>query len=172
MKRQIKFAALILLLNLLTGCGAYFIPTGSMEDTLKIGDHLFAQKLFYSEPKRGDLVIIKDPGHQNTKEYIKRCIAIPGDRFKIKDGSVFINGKKIKEPYIKGKTWDRFQGGKVNGTVPEKKFVVLGDNRENSLDSRYFGYVDFDDIKGKAFMIYWNTEDISNGNFSRLGFIE
>ncbi|MFC1669678.1 signal peptidase I [Spirochaetota bacterium] len=175
---------------------AYYIPTGSMENTLLKDDHLFVEKVTYgpsipkmlfmdkpvhlkflsiSKLQRGDIVIFTPP-HEEDKDYIKRCIAVPGDKFLIKDeeGVVYINGKKIKEPYAKGKTYYNI-GGKRNreieGIVPPGKIIVLGDNRENSQDSRFFGYLDIYRIKGKAFILYWNTNQIKKMDFSRLGLI-
>ena len=170
---------------------AYFIPTGSMEDTLLVGDHLFVEKVTYgpiipqmlgmSKPvhlsalairhiKRGDIVIFRPP-HEKDKDYIKRCIAMPGDNIDFKDGDVYLNGNKLVEPYIKGRTYDDFSRSKVKGTVPPGKIVVLGDNRENSMDGRFFGYLDIERIKGRAFVLYWNTDNILKGDFSRLGLI-
>jgi signal peptidase I len=169
---------------------AYFIPTGSMEDTLKKGDHLFVEKITYGpiipqmlgmdrpihlnfmgirEIKRGDIVIFRPP-HEIDKDYIKRCIALPGDKFEIKNGKVYINGKKTDESsYVKGETFD--SNSKVQGIVPEGKVVVMGDNRENSMDSRYFGYLEIERIKGRAFFLYWNTDQITKLDFSRIGLI-
>ncbi len=172
---------------------AYFIPTGSMMDTLRIGDHLFVEKITYGpiipkmigmeKPlhlswlgirgiKRGDIVIFRPP-HEKDKDYIKRCIAVPGDKIEIKHGYVYINGKKIDESsYVKGLTYDDSRTSKIQGIVPEGKVVVLGDNRENSMDSRYFGYLEIERIKGKAFILYWNTDDIKKLDFSRIGLIK
>jgi len=170
---------------------AYFIPTGSMEDTLLVGDHLFVEKVTYGpiipqmvgmkkpkhlnflsirDVKRGDIVIFRPP-HENDKDYIKRCIAIPGDDIAIKDGYVYINGTRLNEPYVKGKTFDDFEASKVQGIVPKGQVVVLGDNRENSMDGRYFGLLDIEKIRGRAFILYWNTGQIRQFNFSRLGLI-
>lgn len=174
---------------------AYFIPTGSMKDTLLVGDHLFVEKITYGpvipemafmegpvrieplalrEVRRGDIVIFRPP-HEPDKDYIKRCIATPGDRFEIKDGAVYINGERQEEPYVKGiTTYDNFDSrmkDELEGIVPEGKLVVMGDNRMNSQDSRYFGYLDLHRVKGRAFVLYWNWERIKNGDFSRLGLI-
>ncbi len=169
---------------------AYFIPTGSMMDTLKVGDHLFVEKITYGpiipqmlgmdkpvhldflgirKLKRGDIVIFRPP-HETDKDYIKRCIALPGDKFEVKNGKVYINGKKTDESsYVKGETID--PNSKVQGIVPEGKIVVMGDNRENSMDSRYFGYLDIERIKGRALFLYWNSDQIRKLDFSRIGFI-
>jgi signal peptidase I len=173
---------------------AYYIPTGSMEDTLQIGDHLFVEKITYGPiipqmfgmekamhlsflgirgVQRGDIVIFRPP-HEVDKDYIKRCIALPGDKFELKEGSVYINDKKLEEPYTKGVTrWYNFGGEKneIDGVVPKGKVIVLGDNRENSQDGRYFGYLDIEKIKGRAFILYWNTGQVLNFDFSRFGLI-
>ncbi len=171
---------------------AYYIPTGSMMDTLRVGDHLFVEKITYGpiipemlgmgspvhmkfmgirEVRRGDIVIFRPP-HEKDKDYIKRCIAIPGDRLEIKDGAVIINGsRKDESAYVKGETHDNASVSRVQGIVPEGKIVVMGDNRENSMDGRSFGYLDIEKIKGKAFFLYWNTEQIRKLDFSRIGFI-
>jgi signal peptidase I len=171
---------------------AYYIPTGSMEDTLLVGDHLFVEKITYgpiipqmmgmSKPlhvralgvrdiRRGDIVIFRPP-HEEDKDYIKRCIAVPGDRIEFRNGSVYINDKKLDEPYTKGLTYDQPHGPQIQGEVPQGKLVVLGDNRENSMDGRYFGYLDIERIKGRAFILYWNTNQILKSfDFSRFGLI-
>jgi len=170
---------------------AYYIPTGSMEDTLLVGDHLFVEKITYGpiippmigmeKPKhlnflgirgvnRGDIVIFRPP-HEQDKDYIKRCIAISGDKLEIKNGSVYVNGEKKEEPYVKGVTYDENTRSKVQGIVPPGKIVVLGDNRENSMDGRYFGYLDIERIKGRAFVLYWNTEQVKKLDFSLIGLI-
>ncbi len=170
---------------------AYFIPTGSMEDTLIVGDHLFVEKLTYGpiipqmagmdgpihldflgvrDVQRGDIVIFRPP-HEQDKDYIKRCIGVPGDKLSIRGGHVYINGEKLNEPYVKGLTFDDPETSRIQGVVPEGKLVVLGDNRENSMDGRYFGYLDIAKIKGRAFVLYWNTDQVFNLDFSRLGLI-
>ena len=171
---------------------AYFIPTGSMEDTLQIGDHLFVEKITYGpivpqmlgmkkpvhlsalgirKIHRRDIVIFRPP-HDEDKDYIKRCIAIPGDKFEIKNGKVYINDEAQEEPYVKGVTKAfNFGPSKLQGIVPPGKIIVLGDNRENSQDSRFFGFLDIERIKGKAFILYWNTRQIFKLDFSRFGLI-
>jgi signal peptidase I len=174
---------------------AYYIPTGSMEDTLKVGDHLFVEKITYGpvipqmigmkkpvhlsflgirKIKRGDIVIFRPP-HDEDKDYIKRCIAVPGDRYEIKEGAVFINEKKTVEPYVKGITrpfnFGPTRQNEIEGVVPSGKVIVMGDNRENSQDSRFFGYLDIERIKGKAFILYWNSRQVFKLDFSRFGLI-
>lgn len=174
---------------------AYYIPTGSMEDTLRVGDHLFVEKvtygpviprmLFMKHPvhlaclglrdiRRGDIIIFRPP-HDEDKDYIKRCIAVPGDLFEIREGRVYINGKAQSEPYVKGVTRSFSFGAEgekgIEGVVPAGRLVVLGDNRENSQDGRFFGYLDIRRVKGRAFILYWNTGQIFKLDFSRFGLI-
>jgi len=104
------------------------------------------------KPQRGDLVVFYKPDSCSSKiSYIKRCVAIAGDKFNIKKDKVFINGKNIEEPYIKGVTNYMVSGydKKIEGIVPEGFIIVLGDNRENSWDSRSFGYLDVELVIGK-----------------------
>jgi signal peptidase I len=174
MIKPARYIIMIMLLSVIS-CKAYYIPTGAMEDTLHVGDHIYVKLLFDYKPERGDLVIFRPP-HEDTKDYIKRVVAVPGDTFSIKENSVFINGKKIIEAYAKGITrkFEFFNETKVDiydKIVPPGKVIVLGDNRENSQDSRFFGYVDRASVKGKAFLLYWNTQEIRNLDFSRIGFI-
>ncbi|MFH0974471.1 MAG: signal peptidase I [Spirochaetota bacterium] len=171
---------------------AYYIPSGSMEDTLLIGDHLLVEKITYGPiiPKMGgmskemhlkafgirdiernDILIFKPP-NEIERDFIKRCIALPGDELHIKENAVFVNGKKLKEPFTKGFTsYDGFPEKKLEGIVPQGHIVVMGDNRENSSDSRAFGYLPVERIKGRAFILYWNTKHFKNFDFSRWGLI-
>jgi len=172
---------------------AYFIPSGSMEDTLLIGDHLLVEKITYGpvipkmtgmkkevhlkflgirDIKRGDIIIFKPP-NEIERDFIKRCIALPGDEVRIKNNAVYVNGKKIENtPNGKGFTnYDGFGEKRIEGIVPEGNVVALGDNRENSSDSRAFGYLPIERIKGRAFILYWNTQHIKKLDFSRFGLI-
>jgi signal peptidase I len=171
---------------------AYFIPSGSMEDTLLIGDHLLVEKITYGpiipkmigmkkeihlkflgirDIKRNDIIIFKPP-NEIERDFIKRCIALPGDEVNIKNNAVYVNGKKLDEPFTKGFTnYDGFGEKRIEGIVPEGNVVAFGDNRENSSDSRAFGYLPIERIKGRAFILYWNTKQIKNFDFSRYGLI-
>lgn len=150
--------------------GVYTIPTGSMLDTLQIGDFILVNKLAYkfSKPQHDDIVVFEFPLNPKV-DYIKRVIGVPGDVIEIKDKVVYRNGEKL-EP-----TYTRFVEGYHLGisdnvdkfTVPEGYYFMMGDNRDNSLDSRFWGYVKEDAIIGKAFIIYWSWGE--NGpRFSRL----
>ncbi len=170
----------------ITNLQAYYIPTPSMEPTFMVGDHILIKKYFNYNPKRGDIVIYR-PADEKAKDYIKRCIAVAGDRFEIKNDAVFVNNKKLSEPYIKVATlydgaisieslqkkqkvqrdYILKSGRLINGgVVPEETIVVLGDNRTDSRDSRSHGYVRLSAVKGKALGVYWNGYTL---DFSRVG---
>ena len=153
---------------------AYYMPTGSMENTFRIGDHVLVRMADRYTPRRGDILIHSVPHIE--KLYIKRCIAVAGDSFRIRGGAVYLNGKKLDEPYAKGKTtYDNFivrDSNRIDGIVPEGKIIVLGDNRQNSQDSRYFGYLSIERAKGSVAAIYWNSTEFLGGNFSRFGRVE
>lgn len=153
---------------------AYKIPSGSMIPTLQIGDHLFVSKFFYGtkvpftkeiiwrfrEPKRKDIIVFKCPNDPD-KDFIKRVIGVPGDKIMVKQKTVYINDKPIEEPYVIKSipssininsirdNWKEFQ------VVPKDNYFVMGDNRDASYDSRFWGPLPRDLIKGKALCIYW-----------------
>lgn len=136
------------------------IPTGSMENTIQIGDRVIASRLAYifDEPKRGDIVIFKAP---DTKElYVKRIIGLPGDIVDIIDGKVYINGELLVEDYIK----ETMVGSFGSYDVPEGSYFMLGDNRNNSNDSRYWDntYLDGVDILGKVVFKYYPRVEFLN----------
>lgn len=150
--------------------GVYTIPTGSMLDTLQIGDFILVNKLSYkfSKPKHDDIVVFEYPLNPKI-DYIKRVIGVPGDVIEIKDKIVYRNGEKLEPDYV------RYEEGShlaiadnvEKFTVPDGFYFMMGDNRDNSADSRFWGYVKEDGIVGKAFIIYWSWGE--NGpRFSRL----
>src|SRR5271163_1809479 len=191
---------LLLLFGTTTLVQAFVIPTGSMEDTLLIGDHLLVDKLAYApsgaiskyllpyeEPKRGDIIVFRYP-IDISQTFVKRLIGVPGDRIKIINQVVYRNGVALNEPYVYHKNpypdsyRDNFPGSEpnvmlyhpaetmlkddvINGevVVPAGNFFAMGDNRDNSLDSRYWGFVPRENIIGKPLVIYWSydapTED-------------
>lgn len=148
---------------------AYKIPTGSMEGNLLIGDHLLVNKFVFGQNggllgallparpvRRGDIFVFKYP-LDPTQAFVKRVIGLPGDEIEIVGHTVLANGKALQEPYA------HFIYGSDNGRfgplkVPEDSFFALGDNRDNSSDSRYWGFVPRDLIMGRAFLIYWSYE--------------
>ena len=133
----------------------FVIPTGSMEPTIMIGDRVLAEKISYRfhEPRVGDVVVFDDPSGQHP-QLIKRVIAVAGQTVDIHDGAVWIDGKKLSEPYLHNVQTDP-------GTVPmpitiQPGYVwVMGDNRPNSGDSRFIGPQPVSAIRGHAFAIYW-----------------
>jgi signal peptidase I len=134
----------------------YEIPTGSMVPTIEIGDRLFAEKVsyYFAEPRRGDIVTFNDPIEEG-RVLIKRCIATGGEVVNLKDGKVVVDGLVLDEPYTHDKLslpLDQMAGVHITYpyTVPEGSIWVMGDNRTNSLDSRYFGPISQKDVTGKA----------------------
>ena len=142
------------------------VPTGSMENTIMTNDCIMGFRLAYtiSEPKRGDIIIFKYPDDE-TQKYVKRIIGLPGDNIYIENGEIYINGSvtPYQESYLK-EEWV-IANGPYEFQVPEDSYLVLGDNRNNSLDARYWTnkYVTKDKIIGKALYVYFP--------FSRLGAI-
>jgi signal peptidase I len=161
---------------------AFKIPTGSMENNLLVGDHLLVNKFVYGPTSsglerallpvgtihRGDVVVFKYP-EDPERDFIKRVIGLPGETLEVRQKKVYINGKPLDEPYVhflqpagaygELAAFDvREQYGPV--TVPEGHYFVMGDNRDNSQDSRYWGLLPRSYIKGKALLVYWsfNTE--------------
>jgi signal peptidase I len=170
----IILAILILLSNTVTtfyqsSFKAFRIPTASMKNTIQVGDHLITKKITNYKPQRFQLIVFKVP-KRNTY-YVKRCIAIEGDVIEIKNGIVFINGKKISEPYVIKQTTPFFLDMQKE-TIPRGKIFVMGDNRGNSSDSRDFGPVPVENVHYRVMGIYWNTGDVSQRKFNRFGLIK
>lgn len=128
------------------------VKGASMEDTLFNRERLICNKIVYrlTEPERGEIVIFKPPIDQNHN-YIKRVIAVEGDRIKIIDGVVYLNGEKLEEDYIEHRSFETMP----EVTVPEDSYFVLGDNRVNSSDSRFWGFVPEENIIGRASVVFW-----------------
>ncbi|MHC1791657.1 signal peptidase I [Solidesulfovibrio sp.] len=163
---------------------AFKIPSGSMLDTLLIGDHLLVNKFLYGtripftdtvvmpleEPQRGDVIVFEFP-EDTTKDFIKRIVGVPGDVVEMKDKVLTRNGEKLVEPYIKhtdpAPQQRRDNFGPI--TVPAGKYFVLGDNRDESYDSRFWGFVDKDKIRGKAWVIYWSWDGPGDIRLGRIG---
>lgn len=182
---------------------AFKIPTGSMENTLLIGDHLLVNKFDFAYPKgplarflpyrqihRDDILVFKFPGpadevQEPGEHFVKRVIGLPGDRVRIAHRQVFVNGKPVAEPFVRNTfpnelrpgddfppaNWDEMQGatstwqaefqnyvkdGQV--VVPAGEYFVMGDNREESWDSRFWGFVPRKLISGRPLIIYWSYE--------------
>jgi signal peptidase I len=192
----------LLLFGTTTLVQAFVIPTGSMEDTLLIGDHLLVDKLAYAPPgpitrhllpyedvHRGDIIVFRYP-MDIRQTFVKRVIGVPGDHLHLVNKRVFLNGHPLDEPYKYNKTEyidsyrDNFPGepnvslyeparemlqNNVQNhevVVPPGHYFAMGDNRDSSLDSRYWGFVPRENIIGKPLIIYWSynatTEALSN----------
>jgi signal peptidase I len=167
---------------------AYKIPSGSMEPTLLVGDHILVNKivyglrlpdsilgidvpglplghyLFHLEPvHRGDVVVFVFPPDR-SKDFIKRAIGVPGDTIQVKNGEVYLNGQKMPDPHAhfevppqeRSLVSPRDNFGPV--TVPPGKLFMMGDNRDRSYDSRFWGFVDRNDVEGRAMIIYWSWD--------------
>ncbi|HEX3684154.1 MAG TPA: signal peptidase I [Bryobacteraceae bacterium] len=202
---------LLLLFGTTTLVQAFVIPSGSMEDTLVIGDHLLVDKLAYApegpiskyllpyeQPKHGDIIVFRFPV-DISQTFVKRVIGVPGDRLKMVNRVVYRNGVQLNEPYVYHKfpydaSRDNFPGEPtmftdglqaqlqrdmlenhvVNGeiVVPPNQYFAMGDNRDNSLDSRYWGFVPRENIIGKPLLIYWSyqapSEDLTGSSVNSL----
>ena len=158
---------------------AFTIPSGSMMDTLLVGDYILVNKFLYGPelpftdqhapgiraPHRGDIIVFKYP-QDEKRDFIKRIIGTPGDTVQVRGPQVFVNGTALVEPYTKrvdsplsgGQTYCGYAYACERTVVPPDSYFVMGDNRDNSQDSRYWGFVRRDKIKGKAFLIYWSWD--------------
>ncbi len=181
---------------------AFKIPSGSMEPTLLIGDHVFVNKFIfegsgawyekflpYRDIRRGDIIVFKFP-FDDHPHYVKRVIGLPGDRLRIMNGDVYINGELLHEPYVvrtpasrdpyadnfppsnrkalpfvarrewANQLFDYVRDGEL--IVPPNQYFAMGDNRDLSADSRYWGFVDRDSIMGRPMVIYWSVRATSD----------
>ena len=168
---------------------AFKIPSGSMKETLLIGDHILVNKFLYGvklpfvsttiiaykEPKRGDIVVFKFP-EDPDKDFIKRVVGVAGDVVEGRDKKVFVNHEPLNHDYgihkdsriIPGNRQPRDNFGPL--VVPEKSLFVMGDNRDHSYDSRFWGFVNLKAVRGKAFLIYWSWDKSNFGvRWKRIG---
>jgi signal peptidase I len=166
---------------------AFKIPTGSMEPNLLIGDHLLVNKFVFAptlssaertllpmtDIRRGDIVVFKYP-EDPERDFIKRVIGLSGETIELKDRQIRVNGRAIQEPYAHYLPRPAGSGGGEVTTgdvrerygpvvVPAGSVFVMGDNRDNSQDSRYWGFLPKENIKGKALMIYWSFDSSEGG---------
>ncbi len=148
---------------------AFKIPSGSMLQTLQIGDHILVNKFIYcfSEPERGDIIVFKFP-KDPERDFIKRIIGLPGETIEIKRQVVYINGKLLDEPYINHEQRIR-EGNYIIPRdnfgplyIPPRTYFTMGDNRDSSMDSRYWGPLKENMIKGEAFIAYWSIKPTEN----------
>jgi signal peptidase I len=197
---------LLLLFLTTTLVQAFVIPTGSMEDTLLIGDHLLVDKLAfapagpvskyilpYTDVKRGDIIVFRYPV-DIRQTFVKRAVGVPGDRIKLINKQLYLNGVPLEEPYTYHKTdyldsyrdnfpgepnvsvdpraFDMLKNHVVNQevVVPPNSYFAMGDNRDISLDSRYWGFVPRENIIGKPLIVYWSydapTDQLNNSTIS------
>ncbi len=187
--KQIAFAVIMAFIIKTSIVEAYKIPSQSMEDTLLVGDFLLANKFVYGarlpvvgwrlpaikKPERGDVVIFIYPGDHVTK-YIKRCVGVPGDTIEIKDKVLYVNGERFENPehykFIDTMTngSQRIQPRRPGGldgprdnfgpyVVPHESYFMMGDNRDNSHDSRWWGPVPEEYVLGEALIIHWSWND-------------
>ncbi|MGB9716000.1 MAG: signal peptidase I [Thermodesulfovibrionales bacterium] len=167
---------------------AFKIPSGSMIPTLLVGDHILVNKFIYGtkipfsekrffvikKPEKGDIIVFKYPENPK-KDFIKRVIATEGDTIESRDKVIYVNGKSVVEPYAyhsdrnirPGNSDVRDNFGPI--VVPSNKVFVMGDNRDQSYDSRYWGFVDLKDVKGEALVIYWSWDPKHWLRFNRIG---
>ena len=170
---------------------AYKIPSGSMKPTLQIGDHILVSKFNYGiklplirstvipvgAPRRGDIVVFIYP-EDPSKDFIKRLIGLPGDTVEVRDKKILVNGLPWSDAHgvnvdsliIPGSVQPRDNFGPV--VVPEGSLFVMGDNHDESYDSRFWGFVPMKDVLGKALIIYWSWNQEDHGvRWNRIGSI-
>ena len=167
---------------------AFKIPSGSMIPTLLVGDHILVTKFIYGtripfsdkktlvfrNPEKGDIIVFKFPENPK-KDFIKRVIATEGDVIEERNKIIYLNGEAVKEPHAKhvdnllrfGMNDPRDNFGPLR--VPKDKLFVMGDNRDQSYDSRYWGFVDLKAVLGKALIIYWSWDPDNFARFKRIG---
>ncbi len=163
---------------------AFKIPTGSMENNLLVGDHLLVDKFAFaptltqfertflpiSHIKRGDVIVFKYPVEPD-RDFIKRVIGLPGETLQMRQKKIYINGKALDEPYVhflRPVNSERSELGDPRDdygpvTVPPNQYFMMGDNRDNSADSRIWGFLPAEYVKGRALMIYWSYEPDETG---------
>ncbi len=167
---------------------AFKIPSGSMKQTLQIGDHILVNKFIYGvkipylettiipikKPSRGDIIVFKYPENPDL-DYIKRVIGVARDVVEIRNKQVYINNKRINDSFSIHMDPHIFSAGISKRdnfgpvTVPEDSLFVMGDNRDNSTDSRFWGFVNLKAVRGKAFMVYWSWN--KNNSDSVLNYV-
>jgi signal peptidase I len=187
------FAAILAIIIRTFVIQAFKIPSGSMEDTLLIGDHLMVSKFIYGtqipftdtriltirDPERGDIIVFeypldKDKSYFKRKDFIKRVVGLPGDRVKMVAQTVYVNDEPFVIPQAVHKGAQGISSRLIHDfpevLVPEDKYFVMGDNRDRSADSRFWGFVPEENIKGLAFIKYWSWNSVNNSvRWSRIG---
>lgn len=140
------------------------VSGASMEPNFHDKDFILTDKVTYkfAEPKHGDIIVFKNPNNE-SQDFIKRIIALPGDRIMLKDGHIYINGNIVKEPYLNSNLTTKggaFLSEGKEVTLNENELITLGDNRNNSYDSKDWGYLPMNNVIGKAFFRYWPLQRI------------
>jgi signal peptidase I len=164
----------------------YIIPSGSMLNTLQVGDRLFVTKFSYGihlpfvekeiislgEPKPGDIIVFPFPNDKSV-DYIKRVVGVPGDVLEIRDKQLYRNSQPVQEEYvIHADPHTALRRDSMKPVlVPPGKVFVMGDNRDYSEDSRFWGFVDKETIHGRAAVIYWSSTNFVNIKWNRIGAI-
>jgi signal peptidase I len=166
---------------------AFEIPSGSMEPTLLVGDHILVNKFIYGiripftgkrwprfrKPRRGDVVVFVYPVDR-SKDFIKRVIGASGDTVEIRNKTIFINGREVEDPHAHFYSNVIYPGDEVPRDnmgpikVPDGALFVMGDNRDNSYDSRFWGFVPVRDVVGEALIIYWSSRNIIDVRLNRF----
>ena len=170
---------------------AFKIPTGSMENNLLIGDHLLVNKFIFGPTPlaigravlpvrpihRGDILVFKYP-EEPDRDFIKRVIGLPGETIELKNKKIYVNNQPLDEPYVHFLTPPSSDYQEVTSydlrerfgpvTVPADKYFVMGDNRDNSQDSRYWGFMPREYVKGKALFVYFSFNEETPGLFSSI----
>lgn len=179
----ILWAAGVALITITFVVQAFKIPSGSMLSTLQIGDYLLVNKFLYGlkkpfsddyliagkDPRAGDIIVFRYPKDPSL-DYIKRIVGVPGDTLEMRNGQLYRNGAKIEEPYVQHVQPPMYERDNFPAlTVPPGKYFVLGDNRDESADSRFWGFVDRSAIRGKAWRIYWSWEGFDLIRWNRIG---
>jgi signal peptidase I len=176
---------------------AFKIPTGSMQPNLLIGDHLLVNKLVYSPSfgpledallgkksiARGHVIVFKYPD-EPARDFIKRVIGLPGETIEVRNKTVFVDGKPLEEPYAHfidqplrqddpeyGLHGEAIRDNYGPERVPPGQLFVMGDNRDNSRDSRFWGFLPIDQVKGRALLVYWSYE-ASGEEYRRTGLVD
>ncbi|MBQ3058922.1 MAG: signal peptidase I [Desulfovibrio sp.] len=164
---------------------SFKIPSESMLQTLQVGDYLLATKFTYGlrvpftsyyfyegrQPERGDIIIFEYPKDPSV-DFIKRVVGLPGDVIEVRNKQFYRNGEPVSESYVQFTDPHRQEAVRDNYgpvTVPPGKYFVMGDNRDNSMDSRFWGFVDKDAIRAKAWRIYWSWGGFDDIRWDRLG---
>lgn len=158
---------------------AFKIPSGSMLQTLQVGDHILVNKFLYwfTDPQHGDIIVFKYPQDEG-RDFIKRVVALPGEKVEIRGKQVYINDKPLTESYavhldpaiLEHPSSPRDSFGPI--VVAPGQLFMMGDNRDYSMDSRFWGFLDVKKVKGKAFIVYWSWDrERFRPRWSRIGMV-